>query len=81
MLDKVGNMRIQIWNSQKAAEQKADVNRRLTGEIACPSMLYHRGVTDLRKATGEDLKWCELECPYMEKCDPVPKREYILANA
>lgn len=73
-IDDIVNIRINFW--QKWGKQvKADreAARRPTGKPVCPVMFYYRGVDNLLEATPDDLKWCELECPYQDKCDSDPK--------
>lgn len=71
-LDKVDNLRILVWNWQKKVEREREPTDKSSGKWVCPAMLYYRGVTDLLEATPDDLKWCELECPYISRCDPSP---------
>lgn len=71
-LDKAGDLRIQVWELQKAAEQKADIARRANGIPQCPAQVLH-GITDTLSARAAEF--CLHECEYQDRCVlPIPKR-------
>lgn len=70
-LDKASNLRIQVWQLQKAAEQKADIARRANGIPQCPAQVA-AGITDTLSARAAEF--CLHECEYQDRCVlPVPK--------
>jgi len=80
MLDKIVNLQIDAYNWITRVRKEQKVIQRPTGKPVCPAMFYYRGVDDMLKATPDDFKWCELECPYQDKCDSDPKQRYIPAS-
>ncbi len=80
MLAKIANLQIDAYNWITRVRKEQKVIQRPTGKPVCPAMFYYRGIDNMLEATPDDLKWCELECPYMSKCDPDPKQRYIPAS-
>ncbi|MFC1915539.1 hypothetical protein ACFLW4_02465 [Chloroflexota bacterium] len=80
MLDEIVNLQIDAYNWITRVRKEQKVIQRPTGKPVCPAMLYYRGVDNLLEATPDDFKWCELECPYQDKCDSDPKQRYMPAS-
>ena len=71
-LDKTGNLRIQIWQLQRTAGQKAYTARRANGIPQCPAQVA-AGITDTLSERAAEF--CLHECEYQDRCVlPIPKR-------
>ena len=71
MLDKVGNMRIQIWGFQKVVRQEREVAQISTDR--CPPQSVN-GISSM--LSPEAVQFC-LTCKYRAKCEDDRKQEYV----
>ncbi len=74
-LDKAGNLRIQVWELQKAVRQEREAEAAQISTGRCPP----RFVNGMGSMLSPDaVEFC-LTCKYRAKCDDDRKQEYNLA--